>query len=228
MAKDLILKEVKMNSRELAERTGKNHSNIMRDIRDETKQLEKENLNAGIIFELCDYKDSNNRKRAMYILNEEGIIQIAARYSAKVRRSLILQIKELKKDIEEKSSTEWLKTRKNGKMLRRKKTDAIKDKLIPLAIKQGSKNYGKLYLTYEKLINLILKIDGKRDFLTLETLLYIEFLESLIENVVSEEVEKETYYKDIYKICKKKCQQITEIKSPPTKKYLTLNIELKK
>ena len=56
--------------------------------------------------------------------------------------------------------------------------------------------------------------------MTREMLMYIEFLESMIENCIVEEVEKGTYYKDIYKICAVKAEQLKVIKSVPKIKYI--------
>lgn len=58
----LVLKEneeLVMSSLELADITGKRHSDVMRDIRDETEKLEGV---AESIFALSEYKDSSGKK----------------------------------------------------------------------------------------------------------------------------------------------------------------------
>ena len=96
-------------------------------------------------------------------------------------------------------------------------------KLIPIAISQGSNNPGKLYLTYSKLINTCIDIpSNSRDKVTQRTLDVIFNLENLIENVISEEVDRGTYYKEIYQICKRKCKLLVELSYLPTRKLLNV------
>ena len=86
---------VKMTSRELAELTGKEHKNVMADIRDESEKLEKDGENAELIFQLGEYKDQNNQSRPQFVFGKEGAMQIAMRYSATIRRKVILKLEEL-------------------------------------------------------------------------------------------------------------------------------------
>lgn len=86
---------VKMTSRELAELTGKEHKNVMADIRDESEKLEKDGENTELIFQLGEYKDQNNQSRPQFIFGKEGAMQIAMRYSATIRRKVILKLEEL-------------------------------------------------------------------------------------------------------------------------------------
>lgn len=81
-----------MSSLEIAEIVGKEHNKILRDIRDEVEKLEKQGIRAEAIFGLGEYLDKNNQKRPMYILTKEGVLQLAARYSAVVRFRLIEKV----------------------------------------------------------------------------------------------------------------------------------------
>ena len=85
--------KVIMTSREIAELTGKNHADVMRDIRDESTKLGEEV--ARSIFALGEYKDKNRQSRGEYILTKDGVMQIGARYDAKIRYKLIQRLKEL-------------------------------------------------------------------------------------------------------------------------------------
>lgn len=117
----------------------------------------------------------------------------------------------------ERQSAEWQQSRLTGKQTRREETDVILEKLIPLAESQGSKNAGKLYMTYSKLVNLTLEIEaGQRNDLPLAYIDAIKFLERAIENIISIEVNKGTYYKEIYQVCKAKCGIIKELAFLPT------------
>ena len=90
--KELELLETKgtMTSLEIAEITGKEHYNILADIRDEIKKLGTER--AALIFQGGEYKDKNNQNRPMFIANIQGILQLGARYSADVRYRLIEKV----------------------------------------------------------------------------------------------------------------------------------------
>ena len=81
-----------MSSLEIAEIVGKEHNKILRDIRDEVEKLEKHGIRAEAIFGLGKYVDKNNQKRPMYVLTREGVLQLAARYSAVVRFRLIEKV----------------------------------------------------------------------------------------------------------------------------------------
>lgn len=122
----------------------------------------------------------------------------------------------------ERQSAEWQQSRLTGKQIRKDETDVILTKLIPLAESQGSKNSGKLYMTYSKLVNMVLGIDsGQRDNLPTSYVDAIRFLENAISNIISIEVGKGTYYKEIYQICKAKCFIVKELAFLPTLKQIS-------
>ena len=54
-----------LTSLEIAEVTGKEHKNILADIRDEISKLGTER--AELIFQLSEYKDTTGRKLPMYL-----------------------------------------------------------------------------------------------------------------------------------------------------------------
>jgi len=80
MKLELLQSKGTMTSLEIAEITGKEHYNILADIRDEIKKLGEER--AALIFQGGEYKDKNNQNRPMFIANIQGILQLGARYSA--------------------------------------------------------------------------------------------------------------------------------------------------
>lgn len=122
----------------------------------------------------------------------------------------------------EKQTAEWKQARLTGKQVRREETDIILTKLIPLAESQGSHHAGKLYLTYSKLVNSMLGIEaGQRENLPLAYIEAIKFLERAIENIISIEVDKGTHYKEIYQVCKAKCQIIKDLAFLPSLKLIS-------
>lgn len=92
---ELMKKDLSMTSLEIAEITGKNHADVMRDIRSEIESIEKEGLEAESIFALSYYLTSQNKEMPMYSMGREGAMQIATRYSASIRRKLIMKLDEL-------------------------------------------------------------------------------------------------------------------------------------
>lgn len=89
----LVEGEIVADSRMIAEHFGKEHAHVLRDIKDE---LEKLGEIGASIFGLSSYTSEQNKTLPCYTMDEEGLMQIAARYDAVARRKLILMIKELK------------------------------------------------------------------------------------------------------------------------------------
>ena len=93
--------DVFMNSKQIAELTGKDHKKVLEDIRDELSKIEKmgkeytKDSNGEELFRMSSYTDTQNKIRPLYIINRSGIYQILARYSATVRRVIISRIEVL-------------------------------------------------------------------------------------------------------------------------------------
>lgn len=77
-----------MTSMQIAEITGKEHKNILRDIKDEVEKLENGGISSALKFELRE-REGITGKIPYYILTKEGILQLAARYDAVIRAKLI-------------------------------------------------------------------------------------------------------------------------------------------
>ena len=84
--------ELRMSSREIAELTGKEHKNVLRDIRNMEPAWEKVN---GLKFELIEYLDSRGRKKLEYQLNKEETLYVATKYNDETRAKLIMRWKQL-------------------------------------------------------------------------------------------------------------------------------------
>ncbi len=98
MKNEIVKKEIHeiVTSLEIAEIIGKEHKTILRDIRNEIKQLGDEKAENN--FVLGYYKDKNNQDRPMYNITKIGALQLAARYDAVVRYNLIERVMELSKN----------------------------------------------------------------------------------------------------------------------------------
>jgi Rha family phage regulatory protein len=80
----------KMNSKEIAELTGKEHKNVMRDI-----QTLKEQIGNELKFELVNYKDAKGEIRPMYELNKKETLLLISGYNALLRLKIIDRWEEL-------------------------------------------------------------------------------------------------------------------------------------
>ena len=98
MKNEIVKKEIYeiVTSLEIAEIIEKEHKTILRDIRNEIKQLGDEKAENN--FVLGYYKDKNNQDRPMYNITKIGALQLAARYDAVVRYNLIERVMELSKN----------------------------------------------------------------------------------------------------------------------------------
>ncbi|MCE9109582.1 phage antirepressor KilAC domain-containing protein [Bacteroides fragilis] len=82
--KELILSKETMSSVEIAELTGKEHYNVIRDIRTLLEQGV-----AALNFEASTYKDANQRDRPCFNLTKKGCLILASGYDAKLREKII-------------------------------------------------------------------------------------------------------------------------------------------
>ncbi len=85
---ELITQDIKMTSIELSEITGKEHKNILRDIRDEIEKLGEK---GKLIFDPTKYLDSFNRKQEQFTFGKKGAMQIALRYGRVIYHRRITQ-----------------------------------------------------------------------------------------------------------------------------------------
>ena len=89
----LIHETDKMSSLEIAEITGKTHSNVMRDIR----SLLEQGVNQ-INFEAVEYIDKKGENRPCYNLTKKGCLILASGYDAKLRERIIDRWEELENE----------------------------------------------------------------------------------------------------------------------------------
>jgi phage antirepressor YoqD-like protein len=87
-----IMKRETMTSLEIAEITGKQHSDVLESIRNMEPAWEKI---AQRKFLLGSYKDANNQDRPCYILSKTECLYVAAKFNDEARAKLILRWEEL-------------------------------------------------------------------------------------------------------------------------------------
>lgn len=89
----LMNTDIKMTSLDIAEIVGKDHKNVMRDIRNEIESLGTKT--GELIFEPTSYTDKSNREKPCYEFGKDGAMQLALKYDAKTRYKVIKRIEEL-------------------------------------------------------------------------------------------------------------------------------------
>ncbi len=174
-----------------------------------------------------DFKSEHGQTLKYYVLNEQQATFLLtllrnSRPVVEFKKKLTQEFFRMRQFILERQTAEWRHSRLTGKKVRKDETDIILTKLIPLAESQGSQSAGKLYMAYSKLVNSTLSIKaGQRDNLPLAYVDAIRFLERAIENIISIEVDKGTHYKEIYQVCKAKCQIIKDLAFLPQLKLIS-------
>lgn len=87
-----LIKIETMTSVQIAEVTGKRHSDVLRDIRNLVEQLDEEGKRN---FALAEYRDEQGKKRPMYELTKKGCLCLASGYDANLRMKIINRWEEL-------------------------------------------------------------------------------------------------------------------------------------
>lgn len=87
------------SSKEIANAYGKEHRNVIRDIKDEFEgEIEDGSKMSSPIFQTY-YINSQNKKQPMYILDEYAALRLCARYSKKIRKNVVEAFKEAKEKL---------------------------------------------------------------------------------------------------------------------------------
>ena len=84
-----------INSKVIADITGKQHSNVMQDIRNLIEQLGEEKR--GLKFQLSSYFGENQKQNPMYELSKKEALLLASGYNAVFRLKIIDRLEELEK-----------------------------------------------------------------------------------------------------------------------------------
>lgn len=165
-----------------------------------------------MFIESC-YVDSMNRTQREYLIDRDGFSLLGMGFTGSKalewKLKYIQAFNAMESALKERQSSEWLITRKQGKLVRRSETDTIAS-LIEYAEAQGSKSMRKkAYTVYTKLVNHLVGIEaGHRGEVPFKTLSTISFLEDMILHTISEEMVQGVYYKEIYQHCKANGEQI--------------------
>jgi len=215
MKNDLMIFEQKehavVSSRVIAEKFGKRHNDVVLAIENKIKNLTTEKFVVKNYFIETRFEHNGNYYKE-FLLTRDGFSFIVMGFTGREadlwKLKYIDAFNKMEAFIRERQSTEWLLTRKQGKLIRRNETDTVAN-LIDYAKAQGSRHADRLYMSYSKLVNSLVGIEaGQRDKVPFKTISTIGFLEDMILHTVDEEMQKGTHYKKIYQICKSNGEQI--------------------
>lgn len=212
-----------VSSRTVADRFGKTHSEVLKTIHGENRGekhipglidgIRSSAKTPDLYFMRSRYDDTYGRSQPEYLCTRDGfsllVMGFTGEYALKWKLKYIDAFNQMEAFITERKSSEWLMTRKQGKLIRRAETDTLAN-LVEYAEAQGSRNMRKnVYTIYSKLVNSLVGIEkGQRDTAPFKTIAVIGFLEDMILHTVDEEMQKGAHYKEIYQICKANGEQI--------------------
>ena len=190
--------------------TGVDHRKVKTMIRKYEKKLKS----FGKLSSPHEVESTGGRKATYYVLNEEQatfLITLMKNTDAVVefKARLVKAFYEMRKFIAERHTEVWIETRKQGQLTRKAETDVIKE-LVEYAKAQGSTHADMLYMTYTKLANSMCGIHG-RDSATVRQLNNLSIFENLILQMIRAGIEQNMNYKQIYRVCKDRCEQAQQI-----------------
>lgn len=203
--------EVLTDSLSVAEYFHKQHKHVLEKIEnilaDDSAQFSAQ------CFKKSHYKDSSGKTNIKYLMNRDGFTFLVMGFTGKKANQwkwdYIKAFNSMEAIIREKSTTIWLETRKQGKLTRKAETDVIKE-LVEYAKDQGSMHSQMLYMTYSKLANAMAGI-SKRDNASVTQLNNLSIFENIILTIIRNGISEGLGYKEIYQVCKLRCEQAKEI-----------------
>lgn len=202
--------EVLTTSILVADNFHKRHDRVLRAIENLVIDLPK---NGAVKFIKSDYKDAKGELRKMYLLNRDAFSLLVMGFTGKTaldwKLKYIEAFNSMESILRERSTTIWIETRKQGKLTRKSETDVIKE-LVEYAKNQGSTHADMLYMTYSKLANALAGTKN-RDLATISQLHNLSLFENIILTMIRDGMAEGLGYKDIYKVCKARCEQAKEM-----------------
>ena len=147
-----------MTSLEIAELTGKQHKNLMRDIRNMELAWVKI---AGLKFELGSYEDANGQMRPCYFLTKTECLYIATKFNDEARARLVLRWQELELAEQERQTAEVRKLESKAMLLedicatlkpKAEFTDAVLCSEDTLTVTQMAQDYGVGPVRFNRLL----------------------------------------------------------------------------
>lgn len=213
--------EAVCSSLEVAEKFGKRHDLVLRDIdkliSDSSKWWSENKTDSSKLrsemFKETTYKNSRGKIYRCFEMNRDGFSLLCMGFTGKEaldwKLKYINAFNQMENYIREKQSQSWIETRTVGKLSRKAETDVLKQ-LVEYAKQQGSEHADMLYMTYSKLANKTVGV-ADRDTATAKQLMNLSVTENIILKVVEEGISQQLYYKEIYKNCKDRLAIVNQL-----------------
>jgi len=195
-------------SNDISEMFDKRHDNVLSSI----KNLECSDEFRLLNFKESNYKNSQGKTYLEYLITKDGFVFLAFGFSGKkaaaFKEEYIKQFNKMESLIKERQTQEWQQARLQSKNFNKELTDEIKV-FIEYATEQGSKSPKMYYVHFAKLINKALGISSNEIDLTNQiTLRNKAILIEVIEKELVENMKNTVFYKEIFKNCKIKVEQL--------------------
>lgn len=197
------------SSREISEKFGKQHKNVLRSIDNIDCPKEFSRLN----FKLTKYNDSEGRIQREYLLTKDGFTYLVMGFRGKKASEFKIKYIKAFNDMHnlllEKTTDDYTKMRLLGKEERKLFTETIKE-LQDFCLAKENKPYNTAYINYTKLINKTVGVDNKESANT-KQLEHIKRLEEMAQTQLLKLIEKDLDKKEMYSKIKFKCDQYKEM-----------------
>ena len=199
----------------IANELGRDHASIVYNIK---KYASRISALGNLMSDARKIKEGAGRPLKIYYLNEAQAVFLATLMdnTEKVldfKMKLAVAFVAMRKLLLEKQTADWQETRQLSKQVRLQETDAIKE-LVEYATVQGSKNSGKLYMVYSKLVKQTAGY-SERDQSNVDILSQVIAFENILRGVIREEMTLNTHYKAIYQKAKVQLQEMKRLWSIP-------------
>lgn len=211
----------------VAKELNRTHQSIIKTIRQYNNEFKKFGL---LRIEIHQQKNQNiGRPLTIYHLNEEQLMFLimnmrikndendkVLEFKIKITKEFFKMRRTLLQLSTQQTNEIWLEQRKELKQIRKQTTDTIK-KFVRYAKEQGSQNADRYYANITKMQNKALffiehKYKNIRDICNLKQLDELKQADEIIEKALEDGMDKEMFYKDIFKLAKKRVEIFSELK----------------
>lgn len=224
----VILHEGKpmVSSQLVAEKFGKVHRNLIRDI----EKLECSEDFKVLNFEHCSFKNKMNRSYDGYMMTKDGFAFLCMGFTGKKaaawKEKYIKAFNQMEKRLaKESEDLQWKQARIQSKQVRKDVTDIIKQ-FVDYASNQGSKSADRYYASITKMEYAALELlqfnekvpTGFRDTLDSMDLSFLMTAEHVAKNSLLQGMKERLHYKEIYILAKDKVNSFADtVKIPKVK-----------
>jgi Rha family phage regulatory protein len=210
-------------SRDVAERFGREHYNVLQSIRN----LECSENFRRLSFQAADYIDEQGKPRQSYEMNRDGFTMLAFGFkgseAAAWREKYIAAFNWMERELTRRTIQQqdeiWQQQRLAGKVSRLDLTDGIRA-FVEYAKAQGSQNAERYYQIITKLeyraLFLVEQAVGKdfRNVLTTIQNNHLTTAESIAQKALQDGIKQAMHYKAIYPLAKERVEQFAAMVGP--------------